>query len=86
MKAYQSHMFYFTQFAPYFSFPAFSVIYSSLQIVKQFDHKGWGKVYGDPKTGASHVPSLQFHLKILKFRLLTTRRKADIKFLPKNMF
>lgn len=45
MKAEESHMFYFTQFVPYFSFPVFSIIFSSLQIVKQLDLKGRGKVY-----------------------------------------
>lgn len=70
-------MFYFTQFVPYFSFPAFSIIFSSLQVVKQLDLKGRGKVY---HMWLLYISSQDFKLSA------TTRLKADRKCLSKNMF
>lgn len=52
-------MLYFTQFAPYFSLPAFFVIFSSPQIVKVLGLRGEReKSTGDPKTGAAPVVPL----------------------------
>lgn len=53
-------MLYFTQSAPYFSLPAFFIIFSSLQMVKVLGLRGEReKSAGDPKTGAAPVVPLQ---------------------------